>query len=406
MAESLVGHIPDDWNVTTLGGLCISGGGGIQTGPFGSQLHASDYVTTGIPSVMPQNIGDNAIVEDGIARVTETDAQRLSRYLLKAGDIVYSRRGDVERRAFVRFKEDGWLCGTGCLRVRVGNAANARFVSYYLGHPAVRDWIVRHAIGATMPNLNTAILSAVPVVLPSEPEQVEIAALLEALDDKIAANRLLAGTALQLARAHYLSAASRGKWREVTLGEVALVLMGQSPPGAFCNRRGEGSPLLNGPTEFGSHSPKASQWTMAPTRICTKGDLLLCVRGSAGRVNWADREYVIGRGLAAIRARRSMRHTILVYFSLVERMSELLAAADGSIFPNLARAAIESFPITWPDNATADVTVELLNSLVDQASIRENENTALTELRDTLLPRLMSGEIRVRDAEKVVEEVL
>ena len=152
-ADQLVGPAPEGWEYTTLGVACERGGGDIQTGPFGSQLHAADYVPVGIPSIMPQNIGDNRIVEDGIARITPEDAKRLSRYLVGRGDIVYSRRGDVERRALVREREAGWLCGTGCLRVRLGEGgADPRYTSYYLGHPGVREWIVRHAHGATMPN--------------------------------------------------------------------------------------------------------------------------------------------------------------------------------------------------------------------------------------------------------------
>src|SRR6266511_5967249 len=101
-AEELFGPVPEGWEWITLGDACRRGGGDIQTGPFGSQLHASDYVADGIPSIMPQNIGDNRIIESGIARITPADAQRLRRYLVRRGDIVYSRRGDVERRALVR----------------------------------------------------------------------------------------------------------------------------------------------------------------------------------------------------------------------------------------------------------------------------------------------------------------
>jgi type I restriction enzyme S subunit len=119
-SETLIGPIPDEWEQTTLGEICRRGGGDIQTGPFGSQLHASDYVPVGIPSIMPQNIGDNRVVIEGIARITVEDAERLRRYRVRPGDIVYSRRGDVERRALIRDEEDGWLCGTGCLRVRFG----------------------------------------------------------------------------------------------------------------------------------------------------------------------------------------------------------------------------------------------------------------------------------------------
>ncbi|MEV0026938.1 restriction endonuclease subunit S [Streptomyces atroolivaceus] len=158
--------LADGWHRSTLGRVCADGGGAIQTGPFGSQLHASDYVESGIPSVMPQNIGDNEISEDGIARIARSDADRLSKYLLAEGDIVYSRRGDVKRRALVRQHEAGWLCGTGCLRVRVGTSTRPLFMSYYLGEPEIQDWVVQHAVGATMPNLNTSILGETPVVLP------------------------------------------------------------------------------------------------------------------------------------------------------------------------------------------------------------------------------------------------
>lgn len=178
------------WEILPLAEVCQRGGGDIQTGPFGSQLHAADYVENGIPSVMPQNIGDNQIRTDGIARITPEDARRLSRYLLEPGDIVYSRRGDVERRALVRQRETGWLCGTGCLRVRFGDGAvHPPYAAYYLGHPEVRAWIVRHAVGATMPNLNTSILGSLPFVLPPLGDQRAIAHILGTLDDKIELNR-------------------------------------------------------------------------------------------------------------------------------------------------------------------------------------------------------------------------
>lgn len=200
--EELIGHIPDGWTYTTLGKACADGGGDIQTGPFGSQLHAADYVPVGVPSIMPQNIGDNRISEYGIARITPEDATRLSRYLVREGDIVYSRRGDVEKRALIRANEDGWLCGTGCLRVRLGDkGANPSYAAYYLGHPSVREWIVRHAHGATMPNLNTSILSSCPFVIPPSAEQRAIAHILGTMDDKIELNRRRNQTLEAMARA-------------------------------------------------------------------------------------------------------------------------------------------------------------------------------------------------------------
>ncbi len=175
-----------------------------ETGPFGSQLHASDYVDIGIPSIMPVNIGDNRLIEAGIKRITREDAQRLSKHLVRTGDIIYSRRGDVERRAIVREAEDGWFCGTGCLKVRLGEGVvDPDFASHYLGHPAVREWIVNHAVGATMPNLNTGIMESVPFVLPPLPEQRAIAEVLGSLDDKIELNRRMNRTLESIARARF-----------------------------------------------------------------------------------------------------------------------------------------------------------------------------------------------------------
>jgi type I restriction enzyme S subunit len=207
MAGDLInGEVPDHWEFTTLGDVCKRGGGNIQTGPFRSQLHASDYVPVGVPSIMPTDIGENRIVEDGIVRITEGDANRLGQHRLRAGDIVYSRRGDVEKRALIREREEGWLCGTGCLKVRLGSGVvDPLFASLFLGHPAIREWIVRHAVGATMPNLNTSIMSAIPFAFPPLAEQKAITAVLGALDDKIELNRRMNATLEAMARALFQS---------------------------------------------------------------------------------------------------------------------------------------------------------------------------------------------------------
>jgi type I restriction enzyme S subunit len=169
--ESEWGEIPKGWAATTLGKAVARRDGTIQTGPFGSQLHASDYLPSGVPVVMPKDISGRRVSTNTIARVSEQDAERLSRHRLQPGDVVYSRRGDVERHALISEREAGWLCGTGCLLVRLGpNWPSPMFASFALDRPETRAWITQHAIGATMPNLNTGILSAVPIVMP--PEQV------------------------------------------------------------------------------------------------------------------------------------------------------------------------------------------------------------------------------------------
>lgn len=165
--ESELGLVPRGWVAMNFGKVVSLHNGSIQTGPFGSQLHASDYSGHGIPVVMPKDISNRRIDTVSIARVSNEHVERLSRYQLKVGDIVFSRRGDVERHALVTRYEAGWLCGTGCLLVRLGSSWRwSAYLSMLLDAPQARAWLVQHAVGATMPNLNTGILGSVPLVLP------------------------------------------------------------------------------------------------------------------------------------------------------------------------------------------------------------------------------------------------
>ncbi|MEQ1705815.1 MAG: hypothetical protein ABL867_07600 [Rickettsiales bacterium] len=158
MAQWVLPLCPPDWKRSTLGDVSVS----IQTGPFGSQLHAADYVEHGIPCIMPKDIRNGHIVEDSIARISQETADGLARHKVKSGDIIYSRRGDVEKCALVRPHQAGWICGTGCLKITLDSTViNPVFISYYLNHPAIKSWVVGHAVGATMPNLDSETSQAV-----------------------------------------------------------------------------------------------------------------------------------------------------------------------------------------------------------------------------------------------------
>ena len=175
-----------NWKHVSLGEISVN----IQTGPFGSQLHQSDYSEKGTPVVMPKDLISGYISEASIARVSDEHVERLSRHKIEVGDILYSRRGDVGRCAFASETEAGWLCGTGCLRVTIDtDKANPKFVFYQLQKADTIGWVEKHAVGATMLNLNTSILSSVPIDLPSHDEQNHIVGVLSAYDDLITNNQ-------------------------------------------------------------------------------------------------------------------------------------------------------------------------------------------------------------------------
>jgi type I restriction enzyme S subunit len=197
--ESELGGVPKGWKMSTLGAICEPNGGAIQTGPFGSQLHASDYVAFGVPVVMPKDISIRRVDATTAARILPEDADRLMKHQLRGGDIIFSRRGDVEKHALIGERERGWLCGTGCLLVRPGTR---RKVSGYLSRSLdllqTKKWLTQHAVGATMPNLNTGILSGVPVLLPSDEVLAAFEQVASAFDEHISENNATAKTLTEL----------------------------------------------------------------------------------------------------------------------------------------------------------------------------------------------------------------
>lgn len=211
--DSELGPIPRGWCWSSLGALCESRGGRVQTGPFGSQLHASDYIPVGVPVVMPQDLSGRRVLEDRIAHISSEDADRLKRHKVRPGDIVFSRRGDVGRHAVIAEKEDGWLCGTGCLLVRPGESELlSTFVSAALARPEAKEWLVRRAVGATMPNLNTKILSDLPLICPSEEVIRQFERISGPLEHRVSAN-LAQGAVLSELRDTLLPRLISGKLR-------------------------------------------------------------------------------------------------------------------------------------------------------------------------------------------------
>ena len=203
--ETDYGIFRRDFKVDSLRDLCSSGGG-IQTGPFGSQLHKSDYVPVGTPIITVEHLGENRIVHRDLPRVSDYDRNRLSKYILRQGDIVFSRVGSVDRRSLVREAEEGWLFSGRCLRVRPDvRKISPAYLSYYFGLPAFQEHIRSIAVGATMPSLNTQILSKVSIAYPTLSEQRAIAHILGTLDDKIELNRRMNQTLEEMARSLFKS---------------------------------------------------------------------------------------------------------------------------------------------------------------------------------------------------------
>lgn len=146
----------------------------VSTGPFGSLLHKSDYVTDGVPLVNPINIVGTEIKPNTKKMISESTKTKLTNYLLKHGDLVIARRGEIGRCAVVTEAQDGWVCGTGCFFIRPSNKANSQFLAHLLRSIAYRDQLEKRCSGATMLNLSNKALATLPISLPKVSDQQRI----------------------------------------------------------------------------------------------------------------------------------------------------------------------------------------------------------------------------------------
>jgi type I restriction enzyme S subunit len=401
VADSVLGEVPSDWLVSTVGVVFKEFNGRIQTGPFGSQLHASDYVEDGIPTVMPANIGDNRIIEKGISRIRSEDVERLKRHKLQSGDIVFSRRGDVERRSLVRDHEVGWLCGTGCLLVRPpsGNVDSA-FLSHWFGHPVIRTWLTQHAIGATMLNLNTEILSSVPLVLPPLKEQLAIAEVLGAIDDKIESNHRL-----QL----LLDAVIEAEYARVTNGSSLVhfshslhVVMGAPFGGDHFSGIGHGRPLIR-IRDLKTFAPQT--WTIesrADEVLVRAGDVVVGMDAEFRSTLWVGEVGLLNQRVCKFVPKAGVA-TAFAWHAIRSDLEYCERAKSGTTVIHLNKGDIDRFSVPELDSTGhqdfSDLTEPMLNRLVSAGL----ENLRLVALRDALLPELLSGRLRVKDAKSIME---
>lgn len=389
--------MPDGRQRMTLGDACADGGT-VQTGPFGSQLHAEDYVLDGVPVVMPVNIGDGRIEAQGIARVDEADAMRLARHRLRAGDIVYSRRGDITRRGLVRQEEIGWLCGTGCLLVRAGRGVDPGWLSYWLATPWVHDWLRSHAVGATMPNLNTGILSALPVELPSLGEQLRIAGVLGALDDLVDTNQRLQ-EALAHQRFATIAYAVSSASDSTAFGEIAeLVRIQVSPEDVASNTpylglehfaENAGGLLGLGSTE-GLESIKCRFET---------GDVLYGkLRPYFRKVVRPNFDGVCSTEIWVLRPNEDVSSEYLEWVASTQEFTDFaMAGSTGTRMPRANWDHVRTFAVRKPSGEDFVRAVAASRVMWEQYWALHDENEALGRARDQLLPVLLSGQIWVED---------
>ena len=285
-----------EWKCTTIGNI-----GDIKNGPFGSVLHAEDYVENGIPIVTTEHFKTGLMPSDkfGIPQVSNEDYIRLKGYRLETNDIVFSRVGSVDINAHVGIEQNGWLFSGRVLRVRPKYDIDSLFLHYALSTEAVKRDIRNRAVGQTMPSINTPILSSTTIQLPKDLfEQKKVAHFLRLLDERIITqNKIIEDLKKLKSAISHILFSSKGA---IHLSEIANVVMGQSPSSNAYNDQGLGMPLVQGNLDISNGKTTPRLYTAEFNQTTEKGNIILTVRAPVGEVAKATQKVCLGRGVCAI----------------------------------------------------------------------------------------------------------
>lgn len=175
--------VPQGWTDATVGDFAS-----VQTGPFGSQLHNEDYVESGTPIITVEHMDGKYIAHRNLPLVSQNDVDRLRKYDLHTGDIVFSRVGSVDRAVMVSQHEDGWLFSGRCLRVRPYDPNTGSYFLWWFNQPVIRQLVTASAVGATMPSINTSILNSIRIVFPQKDIVTQFCKIADGLIEIIATN--------------------------------------------------------------------------------------------------------------------------------------------------------------------------------------------------------------------------
>jgi type I restriction enzyme, S subunit len=419
-----------EWFSTTIGELVSSGEATIQTGPFGSQLHKHDYVEVGTPVIPTEAIGRGRILDIEVPQVSAEKAIELARHRLHVGDILFARRGAQATglSAIVDERFEGGLCGTGAILLRVRSArVLPHYLAMYLSSEFAFQWLRTHAVGAVMPNLNTEIIKALPLTLPPIAEQRELSLMLGALDDRITLLRETNATLEAIAQALFKSwfvdfdpvrAKAEGRTPD-GMDEATAALfpdsleeteLGLVPKGWRVGRLDDLLVLQRG-FDLPSQDRVPGQYPIIAASGPSGTHQEAMVRGP-GVVT--GRSGVLGKVFLELEDFWPLNTTLWVKdFKAVTpsfayellRMLDFKSYNAGSAVPTLNRNHIHGLPYVVPDRRC----VERYESLALPIHQRCNENEKLVQtlstLRDTLLPRLISGQLRLPEANALLEGV-
>ncbi len=410
----------------------------------GFAFKSKDFKEKGIPVIKIKNVGQGSLKLSDISYVNDEVADSAGSYVTHAGDILISMTGSgpnqpgslVGRVAYVKDFDAQCLINqrVGRLIFHNTDSIDGRFVFYAISSDRAQNFLVANSTGsANQANISGKMIERLPIPDVDIQTSRKIASVLGTLDDKIELNRQMNQTLEAMARAIFKSwfvdfdpvhAKANGApypldaetmslfpdrfvdselgeipegWEVGRLGDDFTITMGQSPPGSTYNEDGDGLPFFQGRRDFGFRFPEKRVFCTQPKRFAKAGDTIVCVRAPVGDVNMARDKCCVGRGVTAVRHRTGSRsYTYYAMRSLRTVFDRF--EAEGTVFGSLNKKDFHCLDFAIPPKELVHSFERLCYPIDQLIENSEHESRTLAELRDTLLPKLISGELRVPEA--------
>jgi type I restriction enzyme S subunit len=430
-----------------------------QIGPFGEKIRAEMYTSVGAPVLRGTNVNTDERFHDSdfVFIDPEVAEREFGKFVCEADDVILCHKGTLGKIGIIpkrtRFKK--YIMGNSMMKVRCDKKKlEPLYLYYWLTSRDGQDYLFSRVSQVGVPQIQRPLTTLREATLPLPPlsEQRAIAHILGTLDDKIELNRRMNETLEAMARALFKSwfvdfdpvrakaerragqdvPMSDGRhggrdsrptdpglpkpvadlfpdsfedseqgeipkeWNVGTVDEEFNLTMGQSPPGETYNETGEGLPFFQGRADFGFRFPSQRVFCTAPTRFAEAGDTLISVRAPVGAINMASARCCIGRGVAAARHKTGSRSYTYYFMHSIEEVFDRFEA-EGTVFGSISKKDFHNIQRIMPPAQVVNAFERLAASIDDKIAMNDRESHSLATLRDALLPKLISGEVRVNE---------
>ena len=392
------------WQKVRLGDIADS----IQPGPFGSQLHSSDYSESGTPIIMPKDMINGRISHADLLYVSEDHVRRLKRHQVHEGNIMVARKGDVRKCVFITDNEDGWMTGSDCLKVALNEAVCfPKFIYYQLRSPFIGKWLETISIGATMPSLNTGLLSGIELVLPPYATQKRISDILSAYDDLIENNqkqiKLLEEAAQRLYKEWFIDLRFPGHestpivngipegWKRQSIEDLAEYINGYAfkpedwgPIGKPIIKIKE---LNEGITQ---DTPRNMGEGIPDKYIVNRGDILFSWSATLTAMIWDAEQGLLNQHLFKVIPHDEYSREFVLQ-SILQSLDEFRNLTTGATMKHIQRGKLKEVFVLVPNNTIMLQYLEASDPFRSKILLSKQMINALVEVRDRLLSDFFSN---------------